>query len=100
MTEVVGVRFKRAGKVYYFDPAGIEVNVGEWVVVETGRGLELGKVVISPKQVLSSEITEPLKEVVRKAEPEDVKHMEELEEKGEEALIECAKLVSELNLPM
>ena len=53
MTQVVGVRFKRSGRVYYFDPASAELNVGDWVVVETERGPEVGKVVISPKQVLS-----------------------------------------------
>jgi len=49
MTEVIGVRFKRAGRIYYFDPAGTEVNVGDWVVLETGRGPELGRVVIFTK---------------------------------------------------
>ena len=55
MTDVVGVRFKRAGKVYYFDPAGIDLDVGDYVVVETARGQEMGQVMISPKQVLASE---------------------------------------------
>ena len=100
MAEVVGIRFKKAGKIYYFDAAGIELEAGDYAVVKTIHGLEVGHVVIAPSQIAASEITEPLKEVVRKAEPEDVKHMEELEEKGEETLIECAKLVSELNLPM
>ncbi|HEY78314.1 MAG TPA: stage 0 sporulation protein, partial [Dehalococcoidia bacterium] len=54
MTDVVGVRFKRAGKVYYFDPAGIDLTVGDYVVVETTRGQEMGRVVISPQQVLAS----------------------------------------------
>jgi len=100
MTEVVGVRFKRAGKVYYFDPAGIEVNVGEWVVVETGRGLELGKVVISPKQVLSSEITEPLKPVLRKATEEDIRKRDEFKGKERETLAQCQEMNARLGLPM
>jgi len=100
MAEVVGIRFKRAGRVYYFDPAGIDLEVNDYVVVKTTRGLELGKVVIAPRQVLASEISEPLKPVVRKAEPEDVKRAEELEGKEEEALIECGKLIAKLNLPM
>jgi cell fate regulator YaaT (PSP1 superfamily) len=100
MAEIVGVRFKRAGKVYYFDPAGINLEVNDHVIVETSRGLELGRVVIAPRQVLANEITEPLKPVLRKAEPEDVKRAEELEEKAEEALIECGKLIEELGLPM
>lgn len=100
MADIVGIRFKRAGRVYYFDPAGIELEVNDHVVVKTVRGLELGHVVIAPRQVLGSEVTEPLKSVVRKAEPEDIKLAEELAAKEEEALIECGKLIVKLNLPM
>ena len=100
MVEIVGIRFKKAGRVYYFDPAGIDLEVNDYVVVETTRGLELGYVVIAPKQVLVNEVTMPLKPVVRKAEPEDISHARELEEREEEALIECGKLISKLNLPM
>ena len=100
MAEIVGVRFKRAGKVYYFDPAGIELEANDYVVVKTTRGLEMGRVVISPKQVLASELKEHLKPVVRKAEPEDKELFQELEEKEAEALAECGKLISKLELPM
>ena len=100
MAEVVGIRFKRAGKVYYFDPAGIELQVNDYVVVKTSRGLELGQVVIAPKQVLASEVTEPLKPVVRKAEDGDVKRAQEFADKEQEALAECGKLIAKLNLPM
>ena len=100
MAEIVGVRFKKAGRVYYFDPAGIDLEVNDFVVVETSRGLELGHVVIAPKQVLVNEVTTPLKPVVRKAEPEDVRRAQELEGREEEALIECGKLIAKLNLPM
>jgi len=100
MAEIVGVRFKRAGKVYYFDPAGIELEVNDYVIVKTSRGLELGHVVIAPRQVLASEVSEPLKAVVRKAEPDDINRAEELDAKAEEALIECGKLIGELQLPM
>ena len=100
MAEIVGIRFKKAGRVYYFDPAGIDLEINDYVVVQTTRGLELGYVVIAPKQVLVNEITTPLKPVVRKAEPKDIKHAQELEEGEEEALIECGKLIAELNLPM
>jgi cell fate regulator YaaT (PSP1 superfamily) len=100
MAEIVGVRFKRAGKVYYFDPADIDLEVNDYVVVKTSRGLELGQVVISPKQVLANDVTTPLKSVVRKAEPEDIKHAEELKDEEREALIECGKLINKLNLPM
>ena len=100
MADIVGVRFKRAGRIYYFAPAGVELEVGGYVVVKTARGLELGQVVIAPTQILASELTEPLKSVVRKAEPEDIEHAQEFEEKEQEALAECAQLIAKLNLPM
>jgi len=100
MAEIVGVRFRRAGRVYYFDPAGIELDVNDYVIVNTSRGTEMARVVIAPRQVLASEVTEPLKPVERKAEPEDVERAEELDAGAEEALIECGKLVGELQLPM
>ncbi len=100
MAEIVGIRFKRAGKIYYFDPAGIDLEVNDYVVVKTARGLELGHVVISPKQALTSEISTPLKPILRKAEPEDIEHAQELETKEREALAECGKLIDKLNLPM
>jgi cell fate regulator YaaT (PSP1 superfamily) len=103
MAEIVGVRFKRAGRVYYFDAAGIELKVDDYVVVKTARGLELGRVMIAPKQVLAGEDTEGTKElkpIVRKAEPEDIKRAEELEAKETEAMAECGKLIVKLGLPM
>jgi len=100
MADIVGIRFKRAGKVYYFDPAGIDLEINDYVVVKTTRGLELGQVVISPNQVLFSEVAKPSKPIVRKAEPEDVQRARELEEKEKEALTECGKLIAKLQLPM
>ncbi len=100
MAEIVGVRFKKAGRIYYFDAAGIDLEVNDRVVVETTHGLELGYVVISPKQVLVNEITAPLKPVVRKAEEEDIKRAQETASKEEEALTECGKMITQLNLPM
>jgi len=98
--KIVGIRFRKAGKVYYFDPAGIDLEINDYVIVETSRGRELGRVVIAPRQVLANEATGPLKPVMHKAEPDDVKRAEELEEKAEEALIECGKMIGELQLPM
>jgi len=100
MAEIVGIRFKRAGRVYYFDPAGIDLEVDEYVVVKTARGLELGRVVISPKQVLASEVTGELKPVVRRAEPEDIERAQEFEDREGEALAECGKRIAKLGLPM
>jgi len=100
MTDVVGIRFKRAGKIYYFDPAGVELEVDDYVVVETTRGLEVGHVVIGSKQVLESDIVKPLKPVVRKATEDEIKRTEEFEEKEKEAMVECNRLITKLNLPM
>ena len=100
MDEIVGVRFKRAGKVYYFDPAGTDLEVNDYVVVKTTRGLELGQVVISPKQVLAGDVEKPLKPVVRKAEPEDIERVQKVEAQEREALAECGKLIDKLHLPM
>lgn len=100
MAEVVGVRFKQAGKIYYFDPGDLDLEVNDYVVVETARGLELGHVVITPGQVPDNEIENPLKPVVRKAEPEDIEHANQFEEKEKDALEECTKLVEKLKLNM
>jgi cell fate regulator YaaT (PSP1 superfamily) len=100
MTQVVGVRFKRAGRIYYFDPADIELNLGDWVVVDTTRGPEIGRVAISPKQVLASDITEPLKPVLRRASEEDLKPQEEFQAREREALEKCQEMIAQANLPM
>ncbi len=100
MADVVGVRFKRAGRVYYFDLLDIELKLGDYVVVDTSRGLELGQVVITPTQVVASEVTKPLKPVVRKATDEDMENAEKLREREDEALAECDRLVTKLGLPM
>jgi len=98
--QIVGVRFKTAGKVYHFDPAGLDLEVNDHVIVETIRGQEMGKVAIAPRQALANEINESLKPVMRKAEPEDISHTQELEAKAEEALIQCGEMIKELQLPM
>ncbi len=100
MSEIVGVRFQQVGKIYYFNAAGITVEVNDHVVVETSHGQELGKVVISPKQVLSSDITEPLKSVVRKAQAEDIEQAQQQQEKAVKALAKCRELNEKLNLRM
>lgn len=100
MSNIVGVRFHQAGRVYYFDAGDIPVEVDEYVVVETSRGQELGKVVISPQQVLSSAVTEPLKPVLRKAQAEDIEQAEQQGEKAHKALARCQELVEEFGLAM
>ena len=98
--DVVGVRFQRSGKVYYFNPAGVDLGVNDRVVVETERGHNIGRVVIAPKQVLASGLTEPLKPVLRKASPEDVEQQEKGRQKEQEALAKCVELAGNLNLPI
>ena len=71
MVTIVGVRFKKAGKVYYFNPGGLELSVGDKVIVETSRGIEYGEIVIGPKDVKEEDIIAPLKDVMRVATPED-----------------------------
>jgi len=100
MPELVGVRFNQAGKVYYFDAAGITLEVDDYVIVETSRGKDLGRVVISAKQVLFSEVTEPLKQVIRKAQTEDLEQTQRQREKEANALAKCRELVGKLNLTM
>jgi len=97
---IAGVRFQRLSKVYYFDPAGLDLKVNDRVVVETTWGLELGQVVIAPREVAENEITEPLKPVIRKAQEADINQAKEFEAKEKDALTECGKLVEKLNLPM
>ena len=100
LRNVVGVRFQRAGRVYYFDPRGIEVEVKDHVVVETVRGHVMGRVVIAPKQILASELTDTLKPVVRKVTPEDMEQQGEAREKEREALVKCAELARKFDLPI
>ena len=100
MAEVVGVRFKQAGKIYYFDPVDLNLEVNDYVVVETARGLELGEVVKASSKVPAGEVNKPLKAVVRKAEVEDIERASKLKQKEGETLAECAKLVEKLKLPM
>jgi cell fate regulator YaaT (PSP1 superfamily) len=100
MTEVVGVRFREAGKIYYFDGSGHQLPVGTYVVVETSHGEEVGRVVVSPDQVLASEIKEPLKPVIRVAEREDLEKTESLRTKLLDELPLVRDKVVEHELPM
>jgi cell fate regulator YaaT (PSP1 superfamily) len=91
----VGVRFKEAGKVYYFDAAENELDVGSYVVVETSHGLEIGRVVVSPDQVLASEIKETLKPITRVATPEDLEQRQLLKDRAAEQLREAKHRIAE-----
>ena len=73
MTKFIGVRFRTAGKIYYFGPKDFQIEVGDKVVVETARGVELGTVAVGPKEVPDEEVVQPLKSVQRLATEEDLK---------------------------
>lgn len=100
MINIAGIRFQRVSKIYYFDPAGLELQANDEVVVETARGLELGQVIIPFKQVEESTLPEPLKPVIRKANPEDLQQVKDLVSREQEAMTEGAKMVERLNLTM
>jgi cell fate regulator YaaT (PSP1 superfamily) len=100
MVVVVGVRFKRAGKIYYFDPDGLDINVGDAVIVETVRGVEYGDVVIGVKEVDESHIVAPLKKVLRIADPMDKATVIENKEKASQAMKICQEKIDFHNLPM
>jgi cell fate regulator YaaT (PSP1 superfamily) len=91
----VGVRFKEAGKVYYFDAGEHALDVGSYAVVETSHGLEIGRVVIAPDQVLASEIKETLKPIVRVATTEDLERRQQLKDKAAEQLREAKQHIAE-----
>jgi cell fate regulator YaaT (PSP1 superfamily) len=100
MAEIVGVRFRKSGKIYHFDPAGMELKLGDNVVVETTNGLGLGRAVVFTTTEAAGELSGPLKPVVRLATPEDVERAGRLCSKEGEALEETGRLVSTLALPM
>ncbi len=100
MIEVIGVRFKDVGKIYYFDPNGEQIPTGDYVVVETARGVECGQVAISNKEVSDEEIVKPLKKVIRVASTDDLRIMAENIEKGREALKICEEKVAKHKLDM
>jgi len=86
MYTVVGVRFKRAGKIYYFDPGNLPVERDHHVIVETARGIEYGEVVVGQRQVREEDVVLPLKEVIRLADGKDLEIVEENRRKATEAM--------------
>lgn len=100
MTEVIGVRFKSVGKVYYFAPNGEQVSIGQYVIVETARGIECGEVVLENRQVEDDKIIAPLKPVIRVANEEDLKNMEKNHAKEKEAFSICLSKIQKHKLDM
>lgn len=100
MYNVVGVRFKKAGKIYYFDPNGLQIEDDAFVIVETIRGVEYGKVVLNNKKVEENDVVLPLKKVIRLADEKDQLMVQENQEAASEAYHVCQKKVSEHGLDM
>ena len=100
MQTVVGVRFKKAGKIYYFDPGELNILEMDDVIVETARGVEYGQVVIGPREVEEDQLVLPLKTVQRKATEADLAKVEENRRKEKEGFAICEKKIAAHNLPM
>ncbi|KMM35969.1 PSP1 domain-containing protein [Guptibacillus hwajinpoensis] len=100
MYEVVGVRFKKAGKIYYFDPSSLQVSDKEYVIVETARGVEFGKVVLANKQVDEEDVVLPLKKVIRIADEKDRLAVEDNKHAAQEAFDVCVAKIEEYKLDM
>ena len=100
MPIVVGVSFKKVGKVYYFDPAGFDLHEGDFVIAETARGVEFGQVMVDPRDVPDEEIVPPLKKVVRKATNGDMEQEESNREKEKQAFTTCQEKIQAHSLPM
>ena len=100
MIEVIGVRFRQNGKIYFFSPAGIELEAGDAVIVETVRGVEYGKVVLGKRMVEESSITSTLKPVIRKATAEDDARHEANKAKCKEAYQICLEKIAKHGLEM
>lgn len=100
MAEVIGVRFKEVGKIYYFDPKDNKLKTGDKVIVETARGIECGVVALPNKDVSEEELIHPLKPMIRKANDNDLSHIEENKKREKEAFSICEKKIAEHNLEM
>ena len=95
MKRIIGVRFKRLGKIYFFDPKWLEVKKGEKVVVETTQGEEIAEVVVPNRMIEEEKLANPLKKVLRLASSRDLKHAEECRRKEKEAFELCNKKIKE-----
>ena len=100
MIKVVGIRFKKAGKIYYFSPGELNINKGDYLVVETARGIEFGECIIGPKEINEEDIVLPLKDVIRVADENDIKKHKENKNKEKEAFDICLKKIEEHGLVM
>ncbi|NIK12725.1 regulatory iron-sulfur-containing complex subunit RicT [Alkalibacillus almallahensis] len=100
MIEIIGVRFKQVGKIYYFDPGELQLTTEDYVIVETARGIEFGRVVISNRQVDEEDVVLPLKKVIREADDKDKLTVTENNEMTNQAINECSSKIKEHQLDM
>jgi cell fate regulator YaaT (PSP1 superfamily) len=100
MVTIVGIRFRPAGRIYYFDPQGVSYTTGQYVIVETVRGVEAGRVVLASKKIAESDLSDPLKPVLRLASEDELRMMLSFKSKEKEALVQCARHVEQHQLPM
>ncbi|WP_023625321.1 stage 0 sporulation family protein [Clostridium tyrobutyricum] len=100
MVTVIGVRFKKAGKIYYFSPGDLDIKKDTYVIVETARGIEFGECVVEPKQIEEDDIVSPLKNVLRIASEEDIKKHNENKAKEKEAFSICIDKIEQHDLKM
>lgn len=100
MANIIGVRFKKPGKIYFFDPDGKKIEKGNYVIVETSMGKEYGEVAIANRNIPDNKLVKPLKKIIRIANNRDKKQYEENKEKEKEALEVCKQKIKEHNLDM
>lgn len=100
MSEIIGVRFKKAGKMYYFDPNNIKFRVGDGVIVETSRGVEYGEIVVANRELSDEKLSKPLKKGVKKAEEKEMKRLRENKEKEKRAYQIGTEKIRKHNLDM
>ena len=100
LAEIVGIRFKKVGKVYYFDPCGIQTQVGQNVIVETARGVEYGEVALANREIAEGEVVKPLKKLIRIATASDAKVVETNQKRADEAFHICEQKIQEHHLDM
>ena len=100
MTNIVGVRFRNTGKIYYFDPGRYQIETGDHVIVETARGVEMGTVVLGPRSVEDETVVRPLKTVMRVASENDERIVLRNREKEQEAFRICLEKIAKHRLEM
>ena len=100
LKEIIGIKFKNPGKIYFFDPKGEKFKKGDFVILETTNGMEIAEVAVENKEMPEEKIVNPLKKIIRKASYKDIKHKEENDKKEEEALKKAINLAKKHNLDM